>query len=140
MKSIHQKYTPYFSTVLVVLSLLFLPTVKEDLIGKSPKVIGISPDSLKKNHLIFVFIPTCSHCRKAALKLKTQFEKDSNIIGLTADNFQSDLQEFKDSLTINFPIVTIERPHLRKYFKKAPQFVYVKEGIITAVLDSIYLN
>jgi hypothetical protein len=132
----NQKNTAYLFTPFLLFFLL-LPTIKDDLIGKSPQLIGISPDSLKKNHLIFVFIPSCSHCRKAAVRLQPLFEKDSNITGLTASNFEGEVQAFKDSFKISFPIVTIERPRLRKYFKDAPRFVYVKDSIITAVLDSI---
>jgi hypothetical protein len=132
----NQKNTAYLFTPFLLFFLL-LPTIKDDLIGKSPRLIGILPDSLKKNHLIFVFIPSCSHCRKEAIRLQPLFEKDSNITGLTTNNFEGEVQAFKDSLKINFPIVTIERPRLRKYFKNAPRFVYVKDSIITAVLDSI---
>jgi hypothetical protein len=136
----NKKNTAYLFTPIVVFLLLFSSTIKDDLTGKSPRLIGISPDSLKKKHLIFVFIPSCSHCRKEAVKLIPLFEKDSNITGLTANNFEGEIQAFKDSLNINFPIVAIEKPQIRRYFKKAPRFVYVKDSLITEVLDSLKID
>lgn len=136
----NKKNIAYLFTPIVLFLLLFLPTIKDDLIGKSPRLIGISPDSLKKKHVIFVFIPSCSHCRKEAIKLKPLFARDSNITGLTANNFEGEIQAFKDSFQINFPIVTIDKPQMRKYFKKAPRFVYVKDSLITEVSDSLKLD
>ncbi len=136
----NQKNTAYLFAPFLFILLFFLPIIKDDLIGKSPQLIGISPNNLKQKHLIFVFIPTCSHCRKEAVKLIPLFAKDSNITGLTTQTFAGDVQTFKDSLKINFPIVTIEKPQMRRYFKNAPRFVYVRDSLITEVSDSLKVD
>jgi hypothetical protein len=136
----NKKNSFYLCAHFLLFLLFLLPIIKDDLIGKSPRLIGISPEKLKPKHLIFVFIPTCSHCRKEAVKLMPIFAKDSNITGLTTQTFEGDIQAFKDSLKINFPIVTIEKPQMRRYFKNAPRFVYVKDTLITEVLDSLKID
>ena len=137
MKSMNQTYTSFLTVVAIFFTFLFMPNGEPDLTGKSTTVIGVSPDSLKKDHLIFVFIPTCGKCRKAAVQVEKLFERDSNVTGLTAEDFQGDIKELRDSFNITFPILTTDKPRLKTYFRHIPRFVYVHDSLITAVLDSL---
>jgi uncharacterized membrane protein YphA (DoxX/SURF4 family) len=135
-----QVYTSYFLAAIVVGALGFTPNGQEELIGKSPTLVGISLDSLKKDHILFVFSPTCSHCRKSTVKVKQEFSVNHNITGLTFSGQETEIQSYKDSLKVTFPIATAEKPRLRKYFKTIPKFVYIHDGIITSITDSLKVN
>ena len=140
MKTNNFKSLPLFSMIILILSSFILLGNEKGLIGKSPNLIGISPDTLKAEHIILVFIPSCSHCRKAAVRLEKDFEKNGNITGLTATEYKNDLKEFRDSFNITFPVVTVEKPQLRNYFKKIPRYVYVKDSLIINVTDSLLVS
>ena len=140
MKYIRSKNAAYFSIFALILSVFLIEKGEKDLIGKSTDLVGIPPETLKPNHVILVFMPSCSHCQKAAQKLQKQYVKTKNITALTSNEFDKDIKRFRDSLNITFPIVTIEKPQLRKYFKKIPKYVLVQNGIVEAIADSLQLN
>ncbi len=133
------KFSIFF--VYLLGSLFFSPKSDEkDLIGKSPEVIGVSPDSLQKNHLIFLFSPTCPHCKRLTRGVKKEQAKNHNVTGITFAGHEAELEIFKDSLKVNFPILIVEKAPIYKYFKGTPRFIYVHEGIISDVTDSLKIN
>ncbi len=132
-----------FSILFVFWLIAFLSTPaseEKDLIGKSPSVIGVSPDSLQKDHLIFLFSPTCSHCKRVTRKVKNEQDKNHNVTGITFAGHETELEIFKDSLHVNFPIMIVDKAPIYKYFKGTPRFIYVHEGIINDVTDSLKVD
>ena len=135
-KSLRMKFSIFF--VSLIISFFVAPESEEkDLIGKSPAVIGVSPDSLQKDHLIFLFSPTCPHCKRLTRGVKKEQSKNHNVTGITFAGHEAELQIFKDSLKVNFPILIVEKAPVYKYFKGTPRFIYVHEGIINDVTDSL---
>ena len=73
-------------------------------------------------------------------KIKKLQDQSHNVTGITFAGHETELEIFKDSLHVNFPIFIVDKAPIYKYFKGTPRFIYVHEGIINDVLDSLKVD
>jgi hypothetical protein len=86
-----------------------------------------------RNHLLFIFLPTCSHCQKAVPMIK-QFKKMGlveDIVGVYPSYVKGkDLELFKIKCAVDFDIKPCSIDTIRFVTKSFPSIFYIKNNTI----------
>jgi len=89
---------------------------------------------LSKFNRVFVFSPSCSHCKKAIPKIILENKLDTiNFIGVTSDSNIKKLEELKNSFNLNFPVLKLKEANFLNITKTVPVVFFTKNNIIIEV-------
>lgn len=104
-------------------------------IGKAVNELNFSfPEEIKTYEKWFLFLPTCSHCKKAIPEINRLIrEENIKVIGITIDNQKENLSELKKNRELLFNSVFINEKTLKSFVKKVPTIFTIENDTISKV-------
>jgi thiol-disulfide isomerase/thioredoxin len=88
-----------------------------------------------KDYLLFVFLPTCSHCQKAIPRIEAykKSRKIKEVVGIYPETFDSlSIKEFKTNHNVNFNTYPISGQGVAMLTNSFPLLLHIKNDTIIA--------
>ena len=105
-------------------------------IGLSLTDIKLNMNEIVKTDYLFVFSPTCNHCRKAIPELISLNKKYSlNLTGITSKSKTNEFKILSSEFDFNFSVIEIDESIFRNLGKIVPMIYEIDNDTIR---DSFY--